>query len=166
MPFTVGEYVDEVECDVLPLEVCGLLLGRPWQYDRNAMHALRSNTYSFKHDGKQRTLKPMTDDMIQSDVVLIVRKEKVHKTTPLPRRVKLQKEVQDAGSIKTCVESAVQVDDKPDVPVSDQPVEVQPLSTKRMVDAACSTLPVCVDKAFRLKMFVLIVVRCMWRHGY
>jgi hypothetical protein len=28
--FTVGDYVDEVECDVLPLEVCGLLLGRPW----------------------------------------------------------------------------------------------------------------------------------------
>jgi hypothetical protein len=26
MPFTVGEYVDEVECDVLPLEVCGVYL--------------------------------------------------------------------------------------------------------------------------------------------
>jgi hypothetical protein len=30
VPFTVGDYVDEVECDVLPLEVCGLLLGCPW----------------------------------------------------------------------------------------------------------------------------------------
>jgi hypothetical protein len=30
VPFTVGDYVDEVECDVLPLEACGLLLGRPW----------------------------------------------------------------------------------------------------------------------------------------
>ena len=29
VPFTVGDYVDEVECDVLPLEVCGLLLDRP-----------------------------------------------------------------------------------------------------------------------------------------
>jgi hypothetical protein len=26
VPFTVGDYVDEVECDVLPLEVFGLLL--------------------------------------------------------------------------------------------------------------------------------------------
>jgi hypothetical protein len=50
--FTVGAYVDEVECDVLPLEVCGLLLGRPWQYDRNVTHAGRANTYSFMHDGK------------------------------------------------------------------------------------------------------------------
>jgi hypothetical protein len=53
VPFIVDDYVDEVECDVLPLEVCGLLLGRPWQYDRNAMHAGRANTYSFMHDGKQ-----------------------------------------------------------------------------------------------------------------
>jgi hypothetical protein len=45
VPFTVGEYVDEVECDVLPLEVCGLLLGRQWQYGRNAIHARRINTY-------------------------------------------------------------------------------------------------------------------------
>jgi hypothetical protein len=35
VPFTVGDYVDEVECGVLPLEVWGLLLGRLWQYDRN-----------------------------------------------------------------------------------------------------------------------------------
>jgi hypothetical protein len=47
VPFTVDDYVDEVECDVLPLEVCGLLLGRAWQYDRNAMRAGRANIYSF-----------------------------------------------------------------------------------------------------------------------
>jgi hypothetical protein len=28
VPFIVGDYIDEVECDLLPLEVCGLLLGR------------------------------------------------------------------------------------------------------------------------------------------
>jgi hypothetical protein len=47
VPFTVGDYVHEVECDVLPLEVCGLLLGRPWQYDCSVTHAGRGNTYSF-----------------------------------------------------------------------------------------------------------------------
>jgi hypothetical protein len=84
VPFTVDDYVDEVECDVLPLEVCGLLFGHPWQYDHNAMHAGRSNTYSFVHDGKQRTLKPMRDDQIKSDVVLVVRKEKLHTAKPQP----------------------------------------------------------------------------------
>jgi hypothetical protein len=37
--FTVGDYVDEVECDVLLLEVCGQLLGHRWQYDRNVVWA-------------------------------------------------------------------------------------------------------------------------------
>jgi hypothetical protein len=68
VPFTVGDYVDEVECDVLPLDVCGLLLGRPWQYDRNVTHAGRANTYSFVHDSKQWTLKPMQDDQIKFNV--------------------------------------------------------------------------------------------------
>jgi hypothetical protein len=34
------------------------------------------------HDGKQQTLKPMHDDQIKSDVVLVVRKEKLHKAKP------------------------------------------------------------------------------------
>jgi hypothetical protein len=89
VPFTVDDYVDEVECDVLPLEVCGLLLGRPWQYDRNAMHAGRANTYYFVYDGNQRTLKPMRDDQIKSDVVLVVRKEKLHKAKPQPGLAKV-----------------------------------------------------------------------------
>ena len=79
VPFSIGQYVDEVECDVLPLEVCGLLLGRPWQYDRNATHAGRMNTYTFIHDGKQRTLKSMEDELICSDVVLTKREEKSFK---------------------------------------------------------------------------------------
>jgi hypothetical protein len=53
VPFTVGDYVDEVECNVLPLKVCGLLLGRPWQYECNVTHAGRANIYSFVNDGKQ-----------------------------------------------------------------------------------------------------------------
>ncbi|XP_020406471.1 uncharacterized protein, partial [Zea mays] len=32
--FKIGEYVDIVECDVAPMSVCHMLLGRPWQYDR------------------------------------------------------------------------------------------------------------------------------------
>jgi hypothetical protein len=59
VPFIVGEYVDEVECDVLPLELCGLLLGHPWQYGRNVIHGGKANTYSFVNDGKQWTLKPL-----------------------------------------------------------------------------------------------------------
>ena len=47
VPFTVGDYVDEVECDVLPLEVCGLLLGQPWQYDRQCYSCWESQYIFF-----------------------------------------------------------------------------------------------------------------------
>jgi hypothetical protein len=49
VPFTVDDYVDEVECDVFPLKVCGMLLVRPWLYDHNAIHAGIANTYLFMH---------------------------------------------------------------------------------------------------------------------
>ena len=80
MPFSVGQYIDVVECDVLPMDVCGLLLGRPWQYDHNAMHAGRTNTYTFVHEGKQRVLKPMEDKAIHSNMVLSVCKAKTRQT--------------------------------------------------------------------------------------
>ena len=38
VPFKIGEYVDTMECDVAPMIVCHMLLGRPWQYDRSSLH--------------------------------------------------------------------------------------------------------------------------------
>ena len=147
VPFTVGGYVDEVECDVLPSEVCGLLLGRPWQYDRNVTHAGRANTYSFVHDGKQQTLKPMKDDKIKSDVELVVCKEKLQKAKPQPRLAKLQHEEHDAQSDNADIASTMPVDDKPVVLVSDKPVEDKPLIDERKDTAAC--IPVYVDTGVR-----------------
>jgi hypothetical protein len=148
VPFILDDYVDEMECDVLPLEVCGLLLGRPWQYDRNAMHAGRANTYSFMHDGKQRTLKPMRDDQIKSDVMLVVRKEKLHKAKPQPGLAKVHHEEHDAHSVSGDIVLAKPVDDKPVVLVSDKPVEVKPhIAEGKDMSACvrCVPLPVRVD---------------------
>jgi hypothetical protein len=35
VPFSVGKYNDHVECDVVPMQACQVLLGRPWLYDRD-----------------------------------------------------------------------------------------------------------------------------------
>jgi hypothetical protein len=32
---SIGKYRDTMECDVVPMTVCHLLLGCPWQYDRD-----------------------------------------------------------------------------------------------------------------------------------
>jgi hypothetical protein len=49
--FKIGGYNDKVLCDVIPMDVCHLLLGRPWQYDRNVVHDGRMNTYTLEKDG-------------------------------------------------------------------------------------------------------------------
>lgn len=48
VPFKVGEYVDTIECDVAPMTVYHLLLGRPWQYDPSSLHCGR--TYKSIHN--------------------------------------------------------------------------------------------------------------------
>ena len=46
------------------MTVCHLLLGRPWQYDRNVTHEGRTNTYTFKMDNQNMKLFPMTPNQI------------------------------------------------------------------------------------------------------
>jgi hypothetical protein len=65
--FTIGTYSDFVDCDVVPMQACSLLLGRPWQFDRESVHNGKTNQYSLMHDGKKIGLKPMTPEQILKD---------------------------------------------------------------------------------------------------
>jgi len=47
------------------MNTCHLLLGRPWQFDRNDIHNGRSNTYSFKLKGRRYTLTPLLPSQVQ-----------------------------------------------------------------------------------------------------
>jgi len=59
--FSIGKnYQDELWCDVIPMDACHILLGRPWLYDRKVMHNGYLNTYSFSKDGKKITLAPLS----------------------------------------------------------------------------------------------------------
>jgi hypothetical protein len=65
LPFSIGDYHDEVDCDIVPMQACHLLLGRPWQFDVDSVHFGRSNKYSFVHKEKKVVLVPLTpDDML------------------------------------------------------------------------------------------------------
>ncbi|KAJ9553571.1 hypothetical protein OSB04_017616 [Centaurea solstitialis] len=58
--FSIGnKYADELWCEVIPMDVCHLLLGRPWLYDRRVKHDGFRNTYTFKKDGLNITLAPL-----------------------------------------------------------------------------------------------------------
>ena len=60
--FKIGSYHDEALCDILPMDVCHLLLGRLWQFDRHAIHDGHANTYSLTKDGAHHKLKPLIKD--------------------------------------------------------------------------------------------------------
>ena len=65
--FQNGPYKNTIECDVVPMIVCHLLLGRPWQYDRNVQHNGRANTYHLNWHGRDITLRPMTPQHIVNE---------------------------------------------------------------------------------------------------
>lgn len=57
--FSIGkEYNDEVWGDMVPMDACHILLGRPWQFDRKTKHDGFKNTYTFQKDGATIILGP------------------------------------------------------------------------------------------------------------
>jgi hypothetical protein len=66
--FKMGEYKDEILCDVIPMDVCHVLLGRPWQYDRHVIHDGRMNTYTLEKDGRSHTLHLVKDKEVKPEV--------------------------------------------------------------------------------------------------
>ena len=48
VPFSIGKvYADEISCDVIEMDTCHILLGRPWQFDRDVTYKGKANTCSF-----------------------------------------------------------------------------------------------------------------------
>jgi len=57
--FSIGKYEDSVLCDVVPMEACHILLGRPWQFDKKTMHNGLTNEITFTHKAKKFVLHPL-----------------------------------------------------------------------------------------------------------
>ncbi|KAK9750043.1 hypothetical protein RND81_02G169300 [Saponaria officinalis] len=73
----LGPYEDEILCDVIPMNACHILLGRPWQYDRKVEHDGRSNIYVISKGKAKYHLKPLSptqrDRPLMRDNRLLVR---------------------------------------------------------------------------------------------
>jgi len=67
VPFSIGRYNDHVECDVVPMQACQLLLGRPWLYDHDVQIFERTNKLAFMYKGEQISLLPLTLEEILKD---------------------------------------------------------------------------------------------------
>ena len=59
--FHIGRYKGKVICDIIPMEVSHILLGRPWQYDWKVVHDRKMNCYKFVKDGIKHMLVPIKE---------------------------------------------------------------------------------------------------------
>ncbi len=65
--FSIGKYKDEVMCDIVPMNACHLLLGRPWQFEKSVVYNGFKNIYSFVKDGKRIVLAPVSPQQIDQE---------------------------------------------------------------------------------------------------
>jgi hypothetical protein len=85
--FAIGPYHDVVECNVVPMQACHILLGRPWKFDKDSMHHGRLNQYSFLHHDKKIVLHPMSPETIMHNDVAAARKTKSHDHTKIANHI-------------------------------------------------------------------------------
>jgi len=72
--FSISTYADYVDCDVVPMQACSLLIGRPWKFDKKIVHHGINNQYTLVHKDKHITLLPMSPDSVLKDDINIAYK--------------------------------------------------------------------------------------------
>lgn len=72
VPFSIGpHYKERTWCDVAPMDVCHLILGRPWEFDRKIIHDGAKNTYNFIWETQQILLVPSREQPAPTPVTSI-----------------------------------------------------------------------------------------------
>ncbi|XP_068499704.1 uncharacterized protein [Phaseolus vulgaris] len=66
---SIGQYNDNVLCDVVPMEATHILLGRPWQFDTKAIHDGFTNKISLMQNNKKIILKPLSPREVCEDQI-------------------------------------------------------------------------------------------------
>jgi hypothetical protein len=101
--FSIGKYLDEVLCDVVPMHASHILLGRPWPYDRRVTHDGFKNMYSFVKGGKTIKLAPLTPSQVYEDQ-LKLKSEVAHKRkceNESDKKRKSEKEIEQKRKIES-----------------------------------------------------------------
>ena len=73
VPFSIGNYIDEAVCDVVPMHATHAILGRPWQFNKYVTFDGRSNKYILLHNGKRMVLTPLTPAQVYEDQLKLQR---------------------------------------------------------------------------------------------
>ena len=88
VPFSIGTYKDEVNCDIVPMEAGHILLGRPWQFDRKIIYKGLTNEITLTHLGTKFVLHPKTPAQVAKDQLTM--KDKRDKEEKLENQKKMK----------------------------------------------------------------------------
>ena len=67
--FSIGNYKENVLCDVVPMEACHILLGRPWKFDKKTLHNGLTNEITFTHKQIFFVLNPLPHSQVVKDQI-------------------------------------------------------------------------------------------------
>ena len=100
--FSIGKFKDKVLCDVIPMEACHILLGRPWQFDHKTLHNGHTNEITLQHHSKTFVLHPLTPSQVASDQVQMRarREEESSKNSNASKDSKDKTKVEEVSSSK------------------------------------------------------------------
>ncbi|CAA7050007.1 unnamed protein product [Microthlaspi erraticum] len=85
VPLSIGNYKDEILCDILPMDAGHIILGRPWQSDRRVIHDGFTNRYTLLHEGRKTTLIPLSPQEVYEDQLQLAGKEVKPPKSPKPK---------------------------------------------------------------------------------
>ena len=107
--FFTGSYHDTADFDVVPMQACSILLGRPWEFDNDALHHGRTNTYTIIHKDKKITLLPLSP----TDIVKHANEIKNKPPTDIAKNngIKLK-----GGAFLATTSATAELCDNPDAP--------------------------------------------------
>lgn len=64
-------FVCNTLCDVIYMDICHIILSRPWQFDMNAIYNCRLNEYAFEWKGKKIKRLPSTSILSTKNSTLL-----------------------------------------------------------------------------------------------
>ena len=113
--FKIENYHDEVLCDTMPMDCCHILLGRPWQYDRQALHDGRLNQCTIWVKRMKQILLPLVETLSENNCTMgriclvegnkFAREMKEYNVfyALIPRKIEKQDEIEHAHEIEPLV---------------------------------------------------------------
>jgi hypothetical protein len=67
--FKIEGYRDDILCNVIPMDICHVLFGIPWKFDRKVIHDGRKNVYTLEKNGRKNMLLQIEDMKVRKEPI-------------------------------------------------------------------------------------------------